>query len=127
VKAMSIRQPWAALIIAGDKDIECRLWATSYRGPILIHASLGDAGWSDSDIERQFRCKIPSLATKRGGIIGVVDLVDVVTSHRSKWFAKGCYGFILANPRPLRFLAMPGRLNMFDVPAEIARQIALAA
>src|ERR1051326_1498970 len=38
VKALSVRQPWAWLIIYGGKDIENRDWPTSHRGPTLIHA-----------------------------------------------------------------------------------------
>lgn len=41
MKALSIRQPWAWLIVNGFKDIENRSWHTKYRGPVLIHASKG--------------------------------------------------------------------------------------
>ena len=37
MKAISIRQPWAWLIVQGYKDIKNRTWAAKYRGPILIH------------------------------------------------------------------------------------------
>ena len=40
MKALSIRQPWAELIVAGLKDIENRTWRTDYRGPVLIHAGM---------------------------------------------------------------------------------------
>ena len=33
MKILSVRQPWAWLIVAGHKDIENRKWRTSYRGP----------------------------------------------------------------------------------------------
>jgi hypothetical protein len=39
--ALSIRQPWAWLILHAGKDIENRDWPTKYRGPFLIHASKG--------------------------------------------------------------------------------------
>ena len=38
LKAISIRQPWAWLIVNGYKDVENRIWATSLRGRVLIHA-----------------------------------------------------------------------------------------
>ena len=41
MKALSIRQPWATLILHGQKDIENRSWATRQRGQVLIHASKG--------------------------------------------------------------------------------------
>jgi len=36
--ALSIRQPWAYLIIHAGKDVENREWPTRVRGNILIHA-----------------------------------------------------------------------------------------
>lgn len=39
MKALSVRQPWADLIVTGQKAIETRSWRTAYRGRLLIHAS----------------------------------------------------------------------------------------
>lgn len=39
MKVISIKQPWASLIVEGYKKFEFRTWKTSYRGEILIHAS----------------------------------------------------------------------------------------
>src|SRR5437016_10859136 len=38
MKALSVRQPWAWLIVNGHKDIENRSWQTKFRGKLLIHA-----------------------------------------------------------------------------------------
>src|SRR3954452_3561016 len=40
MKALTIRQPWAALIMAGSKDVENRVRPTSFRGRLAIHAGL---------------------------------------------------------------------------------------
>lgn len=39
MRGLTIRQPWAAAITYADKRVENRTWPTSYRGPVLIHAS----------------------------------------------------------------------------------------
>jgi hypothetical protein len=39
MKTLSLHQPWASLVAAGEKKIETRSWDTKYRGPIAIHAS----------------------------------------------------------------------------------------
>ncbi|QAT49302.1 ASCH domain-containing protein [Caproiciproducens sp. NJN-50] len=39
MKAITIWQPWASLLACGAKQFETRGWATSYRGPIAIHAA----------------------------------------------------------------------------------------
>jgi hypothetical protein len=40
MKAISVKEPWAEMIASGKKVIETRTWATKYRGPLLIVASL---------------------------------------------------------------------------------------
>ena len=39
MKVLSIRQPWAWLIMTGLKDVENRTWNTDFRGQFAIHAS----------------------------------------------------------------------------------------
>ena len=39
MKAITLWQPWASLLGCGAKKYETRSWATSYRGPIAIHAA----------------------------------------------------------------------------------------
>lgn len=56
-------------------------------------------------------------------IIGVVEIVDVVERHRSKWF-QGPYGFILANPQSLeKPIPCKGKLGLWDVSPELSRKI----
>lgn len=38
MKAITIKQPWATLIVLGKKKFETRSWQTKHRGPIAIHA-----------------------------------------------------------------------------------------
>lgn len=40
MKALTIKEPWASLIINNYKTYEFRSWKTNYRGKILIHAGL---------------------------------------------------------------------------------------
>ena len=41
MKALSLTQPWASLVVHGLKQFETRSWRTDYRGLIAIHASKG--------------------------------------------------------------------------------------
>ena len=52
--ALSIRQPWAWLIVNGYKDIENRDWKTHYRGRFYVHAGkqFDKAGYAD--VQRYF-------------------------------------------------------------------------
>jgi hypothetical protein len=40
MRIITIKQPWAHLIVAGTKNIENRNWPTNYRGPVLVHAGV---------------------------------------------------------------------------------------
>jgi hypothetical protein len=117
MKILSVRHPWAHLIIHGGKDIENRTWATRYRGLVLIQAStsrtsMGLSTLSDSE-----------LATLQfGGVIGVVELVDCVSTHPSEWF-EGPFGFVLRNPRALPFVEWGGALGLRDAPFELVQRI----
>jgi hypothetical protein len=113
--AISVRQPWAWLIVNGYKDIENRKWATNVRGRVLIHAGRSTADLYfdvQEQLVRGFKIRDLPSDYHTGGIVGFVDIVDCVEKHRSKWF-RGPYGWALANSRPLPFRRCPGMLKFF--------------
>jgi len=116
VKAISIRQPWAWLIVHGYKDVENRTWATKHRGPILIHAGKTLDPYFDEirqDVLAQGVEFHDARHIERGGIVGQANLVDCVTESTSEWFS-GPYGFLLEDAQPLPFQPCKGRLGIFD-------------
>ena len=130
MKALSIRQPWAWLIVNGHKDIENRTWATSYRGPLLIHASAGMTLHEYNDVcefladDGRLRHLEPLLPLpkelERGGIVGVVTLTECGRHHPSPWYM-GAVGFTLRDAKPLPFRPLKGALGIFNVPDEFGR------
>lgn len=119
MKALSIRQPWASLIVMGHKDVENRSWSTKYRGPLLVHAGHGRAVAAIGSIEEQYGLELCSQDLPRGGIIGVVELIDVAREHRSRWFDREGFAWVLANPRPLAFTPLRGRLGLFEASVRL--------
>lgn len=119
MKAISVRQPWAWLIIHGGKDIENRDWPTKVRGRVLIHAAKGmtEDEYHDAWVMARGVESIPPVAgmLHRGGIIGSVEIVDCVERSTSPWFF-GRFGFVLRNQIPCEFRPMRGMLGFFDVP-----------
>lgn len=116
MKAISIRQPWASLIVAGVKDIENRSWPTNYRGKVLVHASK-KIDKKAMDIVAKMGMPPAYMDTIReytGGIIGEVEITDCVKKHNSDWF-EGPYGFVLQNAKPLTFVPLDGKLGIFEV------------
>jgi hypothetical protein len=125
--ALSIRQPWAWLILNAGKDIENRSWPTRYRGRILVHAGKGMTRDEYEDAEffaglcTREECSVPPFdQLARGGIVGSVEIVDCVKSSASRWFV-GEYGFVLRDPVVLPFRPYRGELGFFEVrDADIA-------
>lgn len=111
--ALTIRQPYAWLIVAGFKPIENRTWSTTYRGRLMIHAAVRLHDHTIAEIEDRYRVRINPDDLQRGGIIGAVELVDVVTQHQSKWF-QGPFGWVLQNPKPVSFRAIRGGQGLFE-------------
>jgi hypothetical protein len=117
MKVLSVRQPWAHLIVSGIKAIENRSWTTAYRGPLLIHAGQNWADVPVEVIEEQFGISIPRQLSV-GGIIGVADVVGVITKSDDAFFT-GPFGWQLENARHLSFVRCPGRQRLFDPPATV--------
>lgn len=114
MKALSIRQPFAWLIVNGYKNIENRDWQTNRRGLILIHATK-QVEWEGFEWVKQKFPKIPMPNDfKRGGIVGMAHLFDCVSGSQSKWFV-GDYGFVFNRAKPLEFFKMKGQLGFFEV------------
>ena len=127
MKALSIKQPWAWLVIHGGKDIENRTWHTKFRGRFLVHASQGMTNKEYCDgLEFAMRAGDVRLLRdfptyqqmQRGGIVGSVELVDSVDHSDSSWYM-GAKGFVLRDPQVLPFIPYKGRLGFFDVPDEV--------
>jgi hypothetical protein len=116
MKALTIHQPYVNAILYYGKDIENRSWTTNFRGTFAVHA-----GAVVDDDPRVL--KINKMPIVRSAIIGVVDILDCVDTHRSKWFG-GPIGFVLGNPRPLsKPIPCKGQLNFWNVPPEIEKEI----
>lgn len=80
MKALTIWEPWASLIILGVKIYETRGWSTNYRGPLIIHSSVR---WSPG--QREFTEDLIHVGLLpndwkpvMGCILGKTQLVDVV-------------------------------------------------
>lgn len=124
MKALSIREPWAHLVIHGLKTVEIRKWSTSYRGRILIHAAqrVDEAATDRFDLRG-----LPAKA-----IVGSAVLSDVVEFTPESWYRladehldagpyqPGLYAWQLVDPRPLAEpIPWPGRLGLFDVASSV--------
>jgi hypothetical protein len=108
MRALSIRQPWAELILRGEKDVENRSWRTHHRGPLLVHAS--------RTVEKAAMSLHGFTSLPVGGLVGIVDVVDCTLERTSRWHLEGCFGWYLRNPTRLSMLVpMSARVGFFHV------------
>lgn len=122
MKAFSIQQPWAWLIVNGYKPLENRSWWTRERGPVLIHAGKKIDTEGLAWVRETFP-QVPLPHTyETGGIVGSANLTNCVAESTSRWFF-GKYGFVFDDAKPLPFVPLRGQLGFFDVemPVEIGR------
>lgn len=124
MKCLSLKQPYADLLISGKKTIELRNWNTKFRGKFLIHAS------KNVDKKRSESLGIDYKKLIQGAIIGTAILYDVkqykkkteLEKDRNKHYADmkrfgSCkYGFMVRNSHRLRrWVPYQGQLKFFEV------------
>ena len=120
MRALSLTQPWAWLVVHGGKVIENRTWHTRLRGRFLVHAAKRMT--RDDWMTAYYLAKdvgglalansIPGHdALERGGIIGSVELVDELDPTPepvAAWHMAGQFGFVLRHVEPLPFYRCDG-------------------
>lgn len=132
-KALTLKQPWAWLVIHGPKDIENRRWNTGFRGRFYVHTSkqhLREDYEQALGVARAHGVELPpfdSPVYECGGIIGSAVLDDVLPpwSQARPWKFEGNFGFVLSDRMSLPFTACAGALNFWRIPEAV--ELALAS
>jgi len=127
--ALSVKQPWAALLALGAKTVEVRTWKSKRRGRLLIHASK----IPDPRPEAWAWLTTPELriaAEQLGGIVGVGEFVGCLAYptieefsadcprhlNEPAWFREqGLFGLEFQAVRPVPFYPCLGNTFFFPV------------
>ena len=123
MKCLSLKQPYAELLVSGRKTIELRTWNTKFRGEFLVHAS------KKVDTDACVRIKIDPDSLVIGAIVGKATLYDLKFYENTNLFLKDRnrhfagreyshhkYGFLIKNARRFKKpIVMPGKLGFFNV------------
>ncbi len=127
MKVISIKEPFATLIMNGYKLIETRSWKTNYRGELYIHAS-GKSLLKEYLNNRYILKLIKDMDMNYGNIICKVNLVDCV--YMDEEFLKkikcnkqeyslgkyelGRYAWIFKDIVPICPIPAKGKLNIWN-------------
>ncbi len=143
IRGISLTQPWAQLVVLGQKQYETRSWKTPYRGLLAIHASKSVPGWAKRlcQTDPMFVSVLGTYWAAKplplGAIIGTVQLVDCepITDEMEYFllakerafgdWAPGRYAWKLENPRALpEPIPCKGSLGLWRLPTDLEGQIA---
>jgi hypothetical protein len=134
MKALTVRRPWANLIMLGAKDIENRSWETRLRGPLVIHAG---QRWDPGGValartvcprrnDEPFKRALDSHTASQGylGVVLLIDICDASIDNRQcscgLWASAGQYHWQLAMPRRFDLVIPgPGGLGLRAAPPEV--------
>lgn len=116
MRALSLKQPFAELVISGKKTIELRKWNTKYRGEFLVHAS--------KQPDKEAMKKIGYTELPLGAIIGRAEIISVKKYENEAEFEEdkdkhlttkgnGKYGFILRNAKRTKPTPAKGKLGFW--------------
>lgn len=132
MKAITIKQPFATLIVDGVKDVENRSWVLpkKYIGErVLIHASKNESFYKQMPVEMSFEqikefadhynnTTINAEIFPLGAIIGSVVITGCVTDRESVWAMPDHFHFTLAHavrfPEPI---PATGKLGFWEYDA----------
>ena len=123
MKVISIKEPFATLIVKKHKNIETRSWKTSYRGEIYIHAS--KTIMKDKISENAYKY-VSENQLHTSEIIGKANLVDCI--EMTEEFIKtinvkekslgiyevGRYAWVLDNIEEIEPIKAKGKLNIWE-------------
>ena len=133
MKAISLQNPWAQLVVSGFKTVEAKTWSTDYRGELLICSKAR----SDKSLEQAVLDVIEEetdLAFEQdeffvnGAVLGKVTLVDVreLTEDdlEESWMDPAeletaeapLYAWVFENAEPIAEpVEVKGKPRLFDV------------
>lgn len=131
VRALTLRNPWADLVVDGRKRIETRGWQTRYRGWLLIHVS----GSRMTPAERAASEDLGAFpVSAHGALIGAAWLMGCVPTEsirdsisarelRSGDYSAGRFAWLLTDARRWSPIDARGALGLWRPDTRLGVEI----
>ena len=107
MKVLTIREPWASMILEGKKVIETRKWKTNYRGLILLQAS------------QKPKSKISGKIFASAKITACLPMVKNDERLACCEVYPGAYSWFLEEIRPTELKEVKGKLGLWEFDCEL--------
>lgn len=145
MRALSLTRPWTWLVLHGGKNIENRVWQTSYVGPVVVHGALSldvravvpFVGVLTDPAAARFEDALTDGTAMSTGLLGVVDIVGCCTAEMDSpgllgpcacgpWAMPGQCHWRLTNPRPFQNpIPAKGALGLWQLTPDQRREVEL--
>ena len=126
MKVISIKEPFATLIMNGSKLIETRSWKTNYRGELYIHAS--GKSLAKEYLNPYVLELVKDMDMNYGNIICKGNLVDCIymdeeflkkiQSNNKEYnlglYELGRYAWVFEDVVPIKLIKAKGKLNIWE-------------
>lgn len=110
MKVLTIKEPWASLILSGKKTIETRTWKTDYRGKVLLHASNNP------------KSEISGCIFAVAEIIGCMPMVKDDEKFACCSIYPKAQSWFLDNVRPTELKKIKGKLGLWNLNCELRQK-----
>ena len=103
MKVLTIKEPWASMILEGKKTIETRTWKTQHRGLIFLHAS------------KNPKSKISGCIF---AIARILKVEPMIKRHEKKALCEvypNAYSWFLTDVRPIKLIKCKGKLGLWNL------------
>lgn len=129
IKVLTVKQPWAHLIVDNIKDVENRTWQTKYRGELYIHTSKNSFDFWALDYIKNIdnllyqyvvdyfgvrNNKITKHMEQFGSIIGKTNIINILDNSYSVWAMEDSFHWMLKNSSRINPIPCKGKLNIWE-------------
>ncbi|MET7253446.1 ASCH domain-containing protein [Dyadobacter fermentans] len=130
MKAITLQQPWAGLLVLGVKTCETRSWNTHYRGKIAVHSSAKIPAEGKKLFEQLCELKPEifyegsrawELCTTTGHVLGTVTIEQVYSTNKRKPSDEG--ELMLGDYSPNRYWFWCIRPETYQTPIPASGQL----
>ena len=127
MKALTICQPYAHMILLGEKRVENRTWPTNHRGLFYIHAGKSRAWWDEDIDSKRYQNAVFGAVVAIATLLDCLKVADVTAKYPDligHCHVNGPWCWILRNVTPIGPWSWRGAQGLFEIDVEELGRVA---